>query len=161
MNPRCGRTRRQAYEAAAAKEMGNRLFKAGRFAEAEEKFTQSLAAHAMDATVHTNRSAARAARGDWEGALDDALVAVELDAHWTKVRLSSPPGLSMRTLEIPALTRRGARCDASQGHYRCGLSYMQLSQSDKAVQVIGGALSAAITSMTLANLHSMCRLEAA
>jgi len=191
----CGRTRRrQAYEAAAAKEMGNRLFKAGRFAEAEEKFTQSLAAQSTDATVHTNRSAARAARGDWEGALDDALVAVDLDARWTKVRLSffpplqcaqgshgsdnpnclgrfsaarahsassallvSPtsslvgwqtpsssgakavPTVKVLTFRcfISVLTRR-ARCVASQGHYRCGLSYMKLSQSDKAVEVSSG-----------------------
>jgi tetratricopeptide (TPR) repeat protein len=100
-NTACGRTRRQAYEAAAAKEMGNRLFKAGLFAEAEEKYTQSLLALATDASVHTNRSAARAARGDWEGALDDALVAVELDARWTKVRLFSAP--AMRGLKCSRL----------------------------------------------------------
>jgi hypothetical protein len=63
-------------------------------------------------------------------------------------------------LKTPAVTHR-AQCVPSQGYYRCGLSYMQLSQSDKAVEVSGAALGAAVTSMTLANLHVMCGVEAA
>jgi hypothetical protein len=68
--------------------MGNRLFKAGRFSEAEGAYSRAVAAVATDAGVFTNRSAARAAQADWEGALDDALVSVDLDASWTKVRRS-------------------------------------------------------------------------
>ena len=67
-----------------AKKSGNDAFKAGRMRDAVRMYTQAIAGAPGDAALHGNRSAAKLALGEHDGALLDATRCVELDPEWAK-----------------------------------------------------------------------------
>lgn len=67
-----------------SKKSGNDAFKAGRMRDAVRMYTQAIAGAPGDATLHGNRSAAKLALGEHDGALLDATRCVELDPEWAK-----------------------------------------------------------------------------
>jgi len=63
----------------AFRELGNEHFKAGRFKEAEQLYTQAIAEHSRsDPKVFANRALTRIRLSDWPGAESDARKAIEL-----------------------------------------------------------------------------------
>ena len=66
------------------KKSGNDAFKSGRMRDAVRLYTSAIAAAPGDAALHGNRSAAKLALGEHEGALMDATRCVELDETWAK-----------------------------------------------------------------------------
>ena len=67
-----------------AKKSGNDAFKSGRMRDAVRLYTSAIAGAPGDAALHGNRSAAKLALGEHEGALMDATRCVELDETWAK-----------------------------------------------------------------------------
>ena len=67
-----------------SKKSGNDAFKAGRMRDAVRMYTQAIAGAPGDAALHGNRSAAKLALGEHDGALLDATRCVELDPEWAK-----------------------------------------------------------------------------
>ncbi|XP_061415779.1 mitochondrial import receptor subunit TOM70 isoform X1 [Lethenteron reissneri] len=76
-------------KAHAAKNRGNRLFKAGRFADAVQCYSQAItlgvgATKEELATFHQNRAAALQQMGDWDAVLSDCDRALELHPRYVK-----------------------------------------------------------------------------
>ena len=67
-----------------SKKSGNDAFKAGRMRDAVRMYTQAIAGAPGDAALHGNRSTAKLALGEHDGALLDATRCVELDPEWAK-----------------------------------------------------------------------------
>ena len=70
-----------------AKKSGNDAFKSGRMRDAVRLYTSAIAGAPGDAALHGNRSAAKLALGEHEGALMDATRCVELDETWAILKL--------------------------------------------------------------------------
>ncbi|RMZ92531.1 hypothetical protein DV736_g237, partial [Chaetothyriales sp. CBS 134916] len=72
------------------RELGNEHFKAGRFKEAEQQYTDSiLTVSRNDPKVFTNRSLARIRLQDWAGAESDARKAIELYGDKNTITMKS------------------------------------------------------------------------
>ena len=63
----------------ALKEQGNKHFKAGQYKEAEDYYSQAIAARSNDPKLFQNRALVRIRLSDWRGAERDSRKAVELD----------------------------------------------------------------------------------
>lgn len=75
-----------SYEIAEEKKLlANELFSKGQFQEAEALYTEALAVAAENQVVlFTNRAAARLGYKNYQGALEDAQAALQLDSTWLK-----------------------------------------------------------------------------
>ncbi|ETI27309.1 hypothetical protein G647_09499 [Cladophialophora carrionii CBS 160.54] len=73
---------------ASFKDLGNEHFKAGKFKEAEQLYTQAIAEHSRsDPKVFGNRALTRIKLSDWPGAESDARKAIELYGPGNKTNL--------------------------------------------------------------------------
>mmetsp|Transcript_45933 Transcript_45933/g.143745 ORF Transcript_45933/g.143745 Transcript_45933/m.143745 type:complete len:480 (-) Transcript_45933:39-1478(-) len=77
-------TPEEAERAMELKNQANRLFVTKSYAEAIDLYTQAIGCDGSQPTFWSNRSACYYAMGDFEEALQDALVAKELDGAWAK-----------------------------------------------------------------------------
>ena len=78
------KTQSSSSTAEEAKSRGNDLFKAKRFADAVDAYTEALAADPTMSTALCNRSGARYLLGEYAGAEADATAAVNLDPTYVK-----------------------------------------------------------------------------
>ena len=62
----------------ALKEQGNKAFKSGDFAAAEEFYTQAVQKFSRNPLLFTNRANARLKLQRWEGAVNDCLKSIEI-----------------------------------------------------------------------------------
>ncbi|BBN13523.1 hypothetical protein MPTK1_6g04200 [Marchantia polymorpha subsp. ruderalis] len=76
--------KKRARAVAAARKLGNDLFKAGRFSEATTAYGEGLEADVENAVLLCNRAACRAKLGQWEKAVEDCNAA--LDVHPTYIK---------------------------------------------------------------------------
>ena len=67
------------------KDLGNKAFSAGKFAEAIEHFTEAISMDSSNHVLFSNRSAAFASLKKYREALNDAEKTVSLKADWAKV----------------------------------------------------------------------------
>ena len=67
-----------AAAADALKEQGNKAFKNGDFAAAEEFYTQAVQKFSRNPLLFTNRANARLKLQRWEGAVNDCLKSIEI-----------------------------------------------------------------------------------
>lgn len=82
--------------AQAKKTEGNNLFKAKKYAEAIEKYTEAIANDASDVTFYSNRSACHAALEQWEQAADDGRTCIMTDKNFVKGYFRA--GLAMQNM---------------------------------------------------------------
>eukprot|EP01062_Namystynia_karyoxenos_P019408 TRINITY_DN17313_c0_g1_i1.p1 TRINITY_DN17313_c0_g1~~TRINITY_DN17313_c0_g1_i1.p1 ORF type:complete len:447 (+),score=140.44 TRINITY_DN17313_c0_g1_i1:97-1341(+) len=82
--PHAGAPSGGAATAESARAEGNELFRARKYADAEVRYTCSLALNPNEHEVYANRSAARCKLFDFEGALSDADRCVALAPEWPK-----------------------------------------------------------------------------
>jgi len=66
-------------KAEEAKERGNDAFKKGDFDQAIKDYTEAIKRNPLEPKYFTNRAAAKAKRMDWQGSLEDANSALQLD----------------------------------------------------------------------------------
>lgn len=62
----------------ALKEQGNKAFKSGDFAAAEDFYTQAVQKFSRNPLLFTNRANARLKLQRWEGAVNDCLKSIEI-----------------------------------------------------------------------------------
>lgn len=65
----------------ALKEQGNKAFKNGDFAAAEEFYTQAVQKFSRNPLLFTNRANARLKLQRWEGAVNDCLKSIEISGR--------------------------------------------------------------------------------
>ena len=85
-------------EAEYLREKGNTLFKAGRYADARDQYTEALKHDSCNAVIYSNRSAAHAKLQHYELALLDALKCIEHKPQWAK-------GFVRKTIALQGLHR--------------------------------------------------------
>jgi len=68
----------------ALKDQGNKAFAAKEYDKAIDLFTQGLAIDPKNHVLYSNRSAAKAGKKDWAGALADAEECVKVNSSWSK-----------------------------------------------------------------------------
>ena len=75
---------RDPVKAEEAKERGNELFKAGKFPDAIEAYSEAIKRAPDNARYYTNRATARAKLMDFAGSQDDAEKAIKIDPTYAK-----------------------------------------------------------------------------
>jgi len=70
------------------REEGNVLFKANKYGEARDKYTEALRHDLSDALIYSNRSAASTKLHDYELALSDALRCIEIKPQWSLLKVT-------------------------------------------------------------------------
>ncbi|KAH8105503.1 chaperone [Cristinia sonorae] len=68
----------------ALKDQGNKAFQAKDYDKAIELFTQALAIDSSNHVLYSNRSAAKAGKRNWAGALEDAEECIKINPAWSK-----------------------------------------------------------------------------
>ncbi|KAF8076017.1 activator of Hsp70 and Hsp90 chaperone [Lyophyllum atratum] len=71
-------------QANALKDLGNKAFAAKDYDKAIDLFSQAIAKDPSNHVLYSNRSAAKAGKKDWEGALADAEECIKLNPKWGK-----------------------------------------------------------------------------
>ncbi|KAL3680795.1 hypothetical protein R1sor_023751 [Riccia sorocarpa] len=79
--------RKKARAVAAARKLGNDLFKAGRYVEAVTAYGEGLEADMENAVLLCNRATCRAKLGQWEKAVEDCNAALEVHPTYIKALL--------------------------------------------------------------------------
>ncbi|ORM41179.1 STI1-like protein [Babesia sp. Xinjiang] len=105
------------------KQLGNDAFKAGKFVEAVQHFTEAIKLNPSDGILYSNRSGAYASLGKYQEALDDATRCVSLKPDWPKGY--SRKGLALYKLgkmdEARRAYQEGLRIDPNNEPLKAGL----------------------------------------
>lgn len=78
---------RKAKAVAAARSTGNQLFKAAKFYEASNAYGEGLEHDPYNSVLLCNRAACRSKLGQYEKAVEDCSIALNLRPNYTKARL--------------------------------------------------------------------------
>jgi stress-induced-phosphoprotein 1 len=116
-----------AEEAAAFKAQGNAAFSAKKYDEAIAAFSSAIEADPSDAVFYSNRSAAYAAKGDFQAALDDGKKCTELKPTWGKgyARLGKALFELRRMEEAQSAFEKGLEHDPTNASLKDGLDQVQ------------------------------------
>lgn len=97
------------------KEAGNKLFKAGKYDEAVEKYSDALAIDPENHLLHSNRSLAHCSNGNYEAAIGDAVECLRLNPSFVKgyYRLAAAQISAGRTDEAAKTLEKGLKLDPS------------------------------------------------
>ncbi|RMZ76652.1 hypothetical protein DV738_g4824, partial [Chaetothyriales sp. CBS 135597] len=111
------------------RELGNEHFKAGRFKEAEQQYTESiLTVSRNDPKIFTNRALTRIRLQDWAGAETDARKAIEL--HGDKTNITMKPHFYLAQALLQQRRIGEALAEALQAYQIC------LETKDSSAEVI-------------------------
>lgn len=111
----------------ALKDQGNKAFSAKDYDKAIELFTAAIAIDPSNHVLFSNRSAAKAGKKQWAGALEDA-------EQVCTIRFGSGMLILMRRLSVSSSISRGPKATREKGlHYTVQDDMMRLSRYMKLV----------------------------
>lgn len=146
--PLAPRPRQRLVAMDELKAKGNAAFSAGRYAEAIEHFGAAIDLAPSNHVLYSNRSAAKAALRDFEGALGDAKKVTELEPSWAKgySRLGAALfGLAKYDDSIAAY-KQGLDIDPTNAQLAQGLSEVEAAKRSAAAGPAQSGLGALFSS---------------
>ncbi|KAK1444883.1 TPR repeat containing protein [Babesia gibsoni] len=120
------------------KAKGNEAFKAGRYMEAVQHFTEAIKLNPSDGILYSNRSGAYASMNMFQQALEDAMQCVTLKPDWPKSY--SRKGLALyklgRMSEAKEAYEIGLALDPENAALRSGLKEVEAAANPEFMQVV-------------------------
>ncbi|GIX62216.1 tetratricopeptide repeat domain containing protein [Babesia caballi] len=122
------------------KQLGNEAFKAGKFLEAAQFFSEAIKLNPADGILYSNRSGAYASLNRFQEALEDAAQCVALKPDWPKGY--SRKGLALYKLgrvdEAKAAYEDGLRLDPSNEPLKAGLRQVEAAADPNLMFIAAG-----------------------
>lgn len=133
------------------KQKGNEAFKAGKYMEAAQLFSEAIKINPSDGILYSNRSGAYASMNMYQEALADATQCVALKPDWPKGY--SRKGLALyklgRMQEAKVAYEEGLRIDPNNETLKAGLREVEATNDPEFLQLMAGVAQVVATNPNL------------